>query len=104
GSLRKAITDANNNLGADAIIFNIPAGAPGCNSSTGVCTIRPVSPGLPAILQALTIDGTTQPGYSNSPLIEIFPNGATTAGLDFQTNNCVARGLMIIDAVGGHGI
>src|SRR2546426_4289171 len=105
GSLRQAITDANNNLGADAITFNIPAGAPGCNSSTGVCTIRPVSPGLPAIVQALTIDGTTQPGYIASPVIEIFPSGTiSNAALDGRANGFVARGLMIDRATGGHGI
>ncbi len=65
GSLRQAITDANANAGADTIAFNI-AGA-------GVHTITPLT-ALPDITDAVTIDGSTQPGASCDPrvlLIEI---------------------------------
>src|SRR5262245_26474094 len=62
GSLRQAITDANNTAGADAIDFNI--------SGAGVHTITPASQ-LPFITGQVTIDGTTQPGYAGKPLIEI---------------------------------
>jgi len=53
GSLRQAITDANNTSGADVINFNI--------AGTGVHTIAPES-ALPQITEAVTIDGYSQPG------------------------------------------
>jgi hypothetical protein len=62
GSLRQAITDANNNAGADTITFNIPG--------AGVNTITPVTP-LPIIIGQVVIDGSTQPGFAGLPLIEI---------------------------------
>jgi hypothetical protein len=61
GSLRQAITDANAAAGADTIAFDI--------AGSGVHTIVPASP-LPAITEAVTIDGYTQTGAlanSNGP-------------------------------------
>src|SRR5262245_15446604 len=55
GSLRQAITDANNAAGADTIEFNIVG--------SGVHTITPATP-LPQITGPVTIDGYTQPGAS----------------------------------------
>src|SRR5262249_60463442 len=65
GSLRQAILDANANAGTstlDSIQFNIP----GAN----LHTISPLSP-LPEITDDVFLDGTTQPGYNGSPLIEL---------------------------------
>jgi hypothetical protein len=71
GSLRQAITDANSaGAGPHTIAFDIPG--------SGVQTISP-STGLPAISISsggLTIDGTTQPGYSGSPLIDLVCGGS----------------------------
>ncbi len=63
GSLREALTDANGAAGPHTIEFNIPGG--------GVHTISPATP-LPqiVIVEGITIDGTSQPGYTNAPLIE----------------------------------
>jgi hypothetical protein len=55
GSLRDAMTQANNNPGADTITFNIPG--------AGVQTIAPIT-ALPAITSPVLIDGATQPGAS----------------------------------------
>ena len=55
GSLRQAILDANGNVGADTIQFNIVG--------SGVQTIAPAS-ALPQITDGVTIDGYTQPGAS----------------------------------------
>jgi hypothetical protein len=86
GSLRQAILDANNNAGADTIAFNIPGTAG---------TITPASP-LPTITDAVTIDGTTQPGFAGSPLIELNGSAAGSAnGLTITAGNSVARGLVI---------
>jgi hypothetical protein len=63
-TLTAALEEANADFGADTIHFNIPGG--------GVHTI--VAPtGLPDIEEAVTIDGTTQPGYAGTPLIELTP-------------------------------
>ncbi len=64
GSLRQAILDANANAGSDLITFNI---------GTGLKTITPASK-LPDITDPVVIDGTTQPGFSGTPLIEISGN------------------------------
>ena len=53
GTLRQAILDANAHPGADTIEFDI--------AGSGVHTISPAS-ALPAITDAVTIDGYSQPG------------------------------------------
>jgi IPT/TIG domain/S-layer homology domain len=58
GSLRDAITLANNNAGADTITFNVSGS--GCDGS-GVCTIA-LDTALPTLSSPVTIDGYTQPG------------------------------------------
>lgn len=88
GTLRQAITAANASPGADLITFSI--------AGTGVKTFT-VSNVLPQISDTVTIDGTTQPGYSGLPLIEL--NGQTAGnsadGLEIFADNCVVRGLII---------
>jgi hypothetical protein len=70
GSLRQAIVEANAAPGFDEIRFDIPG--------PGVRTIAPRSP-LPAALEPVRIDGTTQPGYAGTPLIEIDGSSAGPA-------------------------
>ena len=67
GSLRQAILDSNADSGdRDTIVFNIPG--------SGVRTITPLT-ALPLITQPVVIDGTTQPGYAGTPVIELNGNG-----------------------------
>jgi len=88
GSLRQAILNANGNSGLDTIAFNI--------SGTGPFTITPAS-ALPTITDPVIIDGTTQPGYTVTPLIEI--NGSSlvagTDGLAISAGGSTVRGLAI---------
>lgn len=87
GSLRQALLDANANPGLDTITFNIPG--------PGVKTIVPTS-ALPQANHPVIIDGTTQPGYSGTPLIEISGQSAGSAnGLLLLGGNSVVRGLAI---------
>jgi len=96
GSLRQAITDANNQSGLDTIDFNIPG--------TGVRTITPAT-SLPNITDAVIIDGYTQPGASANTLavgdnaqLRIQLDGTTTAGngLAFgPPGGSTVRGLII---------
>ncbi|PWU09031.1 MAG: hypothetical protein C5B50_28185 [Verrucomicrobia bacterium] len=87
GSLRQAIIDSNNGSGTNLITFAIGAGGQ---------TISPLS-ALPSITTAVVIDGTTQPGFLGSPLIEIngASAGAASIGLRLFTTNCTVRGLVI---------
>ena len=80
GSLRQAILDANAHPGADTIVFNIPG--------SGLHTITP-STTLPTISDPVTIDGSTQPGFTGSPIIELNGSqaGANVDGLRITARN-----------------
>jgi len=88
GSLRQAMLNANGNSGLNTISFNI--------SGTGPFTITPAS-ALPTITNPVILDGTTQPGYAGTPLIEI--NGASlvsgTSGFLITAGGSTVRGLAI---------
>jgi subtilisin-like proprotein convertase family protein len=87
GSLRQAILDANANPGPDTITFSI---------GSGVKTIN-LTVGLPTIIDPVTIDGTTQPGFTGKPIIEIdgINAGANALGLFITAGNSVVRGLVV---------
>ncbi|HYW74193.1 MAG TPA: CSLREA domain-containing protein, partial [Pyrinomonadaceae bacterium] len=86
-SLREAIVAANNNPGADLIAFNI---------GSGLKTIQPLSQ-LPTVSDAVTIDGTTQPGFAGAPLIELDGSLTTNAYGFFIASDTgsAIRGLII---------
>jgi hypothetical protein len=98
GSLRQAILDANANPGADLIAFNIGGG--------GAQTISPLTP-LPTVTSPVTIDGTTQPGFSGAPIIVLSGTnaglGADVDGLKITAGSSVIRGL-VINRFRGDGI
>ena len=78
GSLYQAIEDVDSRL-ANVIDFDIAGG--------GMKVIDMA--GLPAITAQVKIDGTSQPGYSGSPLIELNGGSATTAspGLNLSSGS-----------------
>jgi len=86
-TLREAIIAANNNPGTDTINFQI---------GSGLQTITPAT-GLPTITGVVTIDATTQPGFSGKPLIEL--NGTLLGKgipcLLLSAGNSTVRGLVI---------
>ena len=96
GSLQQAILDANAASGLDTITFQIPG--------AGVHTITPAN-ALPSITDPVVIDGTTQPGFAGTPLIEVngASAGATSDGLRLTAGNSTIRGLAI-NRFGGAGI
>jgi parallel beta-helix repeat protein len=96
GSLRQAILDANANPGLDTIAFDIGGG--------GVQTIQPAS-ALPAVTDPVGIDGTTQPGFSDSPLIVLTGTnaGSGVSGLTIAAGNSTVKGL-VINSYKGNGI
>lgn len=96
GSLRQAILDAEATPGPDTVRFQL-AGA-------GPFTLGLQSP-LPAIREPLILDGSSQPGYSGTPLIELNGSaaGANAHGLYLLTSNSVIRALCI-NRFSGDGI
>ena len=94
GSLRQALLDANANAGADVITFSI---------GSGIQQIMILSL-LPTITDAVTIDGTTQPGFNGAPLIELTPEPQLLGdGLVITGGNSVVRGL-VLNRFRGHAI
>jgi hypothetical protein len=94
GSFRQAILDANAIPGADVINFSISSGAQRITLTSL----------LPVISDAVTIDGTTQPGFAGSPLIEITPDGQVIGdGLKITAGNSVVRGL-VLNRFRGHAL
>lgn len=101
-SLREAINAANEHRNdfadfPDKIHFNIGNG--------GVQTIVPNRP-LPIITDPVTIDGTTQPGFIDSPIIEL--NGSNAGddsnGLHITAGDSTIRGFVINRFLGTAGI
>ena len=91
GSLRWAIGQAN--TPGSTIQFSIPG--------AGVHTINLATP-LPAITVPITIDATTQTGYTNAPLIVLNGSGAGAKvdGLDLSAGNTTVKGLDIVNFTG----
>jgi hypothetical protein len=96
GSLRQAITDANN-AGSGTVAFSI---------GSGVHTIIPLSV-FPDVAAGVTIDGSTQPGYAGTPLIELndslVPVAPSLGCLNSSgtiralvINRCSGRGLFMV--------
>lgn len=87
GSLRQAILDANASANRDTIRFAIPG--------AGVHTIAPLS-ALPPITDPVTVDGTTQPGYAGTPLVQLDGTSAGNCdGLRITAGNSTLRALAI---------
>jgi len=87
GSFRQALSDANNNAGVDTIEFNISGAPP--------FTINLAS-ALPPVNETATIDGTTQPGFINKPVVVLNGTAAASAtGLTLNAVGTTVRGLVI---------
>lgn len=99
-SLREAIEVANDLAGSDFIAFDIPGTPPP--------PIKVVAP-LPTVYDPVVIDGTTQPGYSGAPIVEIDGSllneaGSYGDGLTVWADNSTIRGLVINRFGGGWGL
>ena len=87
GSLREAILLSNVNSGSDIINFSIPG--------TGIKVLTPLTP-LPDILYPVVLDGTTQSGYSEKPLIEIDGIWAGPSdGIAIKSAGCTLTGIAV---------
>ncbi|MGP8053345.1 MAG: right-handed parallel beta-helix repeat-containing protein [Limisphaerales bacterium] len=93
GSLRQEITDAIGSAGNE-VTFSI--------TGSGVHTIHLLS-ALPTIINSVIIDGTTQTGYINSPVIQIDGSeagGSFVDGLYITAGNSAVKGLDITGFTG----
>jgi hypothetical protein len=88
GSLRQAILDANATPGPNEIDFAIGDG--------GAQTIRPTT-ALPQVTQTIIIDGSTQPDFAGSPLIDLDGTAVTpgASGLVIRADRSTIKGLAI---------
>jgi hypothetical protein len=102
GSLRQAILDANatDNADGSADLITFAISGPGPHTITPLTPLPPVdtpSGEFPLDAGTVTIDGTSQPGFAGSPVIEL--SGAVVGtngdGLTIRTPNSVVRGLVI---------
>lgn len=97
GSLRQAIISANGDSGLDSLTFTV---------GSGLIVIIPTSP-LPAITSPLNLDATTQPGFSNKPIVELRGSGAGSNARGLYITNSgsgsTIRGL-IINSYSAQGI
>jgi len=96
GSLRQAILDANAVTDQSIIFFQIPGAGP--------FTIQPTTP-LPALTSPTYIFGTTQPGYTTTPVIELSGAlaGANADGLVLAGGSSFVTGL-VINRWSGRGV
>ena len=95
GSLRQALIGTNASSNLDTINFNVPGGPYQTISVFSELTIT----------QPVIIDGTSQPGFSGSPVIEIngAGAGAGTSGIHITGGGSTIKGL-IVNRFGGDGI
>lgn len=91
-TLRAALTLANLAPSRDEVSFDIPASDPG--HSSGVWTIQ-VGSVLPGLNEPTVIDGSTQPGFTSNPVIEIDGQGITNAGLLLFGDDSLIQSLAI---------
>lgn len=88
-TLRAAIQEANALAGHDAIEFSI---------GSGVQTIN-LDSALPILTSPVTIDGTTQPGFSGAPLV-VISGGGSVRGMEIVAGSSTLRGLAIVNFAG----
>jgi hypothetical protein len=100
GSLRKAILDANAHANSPTFIDVINFGI----AVAGVHTILPPA-ALPAITDPVFIDGSTQSGFSGTPVIQLDGTnaGAAVSGLTLNSGGSRVRALAI-NRFTGHGM
>ncbi|HKX62849.1 MAG TPA: hypothetical protein VJS65_13410, partial [Verrucomicrobiae bacterium] len=86
GTLRQAILDANATPGIDTIAFNIP---PGGSTSITITSATFV------VTDPVVIDGTTQPGFASTPVVELTSSfeAPWLQCLQIEAGNSVVRGL-----------
>ncbi len=105
GSLRQFTLNSNAIMGLNSSQFAIPTTDSGYNATgNGEYTIQPMS-ALPALTDAVILDGTTQTGFVDQPIIELNGTsaGVNVSGLIMTAGGSTAKGL-VINRFTGYGI
>ena len=90
-TLREAIQAANAHAGLDTVAFDLPGPAP---------YLIQLASGLPSLTDPVLIDGTSEPDYAGTPVVEISGTAASSsAGVLILADGTTVRGL----SVGGFG-
>ena len=92
-TLRAALQEANATTAPDTITFAIASGPQRITLGAK----------LPDVTSPAVIDGTTQPGYANKPIIEVYGANRQMAGLTITAGNTTVRRL-VINGFNGNGI
>ncbi|MEZ5410637.1 MAG: right-handed parallel beta-helix repeat-containing protein [Acidimicrobiales bacterium] len=93
-TLLAAVTEANASAAIDTIWFNIPTSDPGY--SAGVWTIAPPGGTAPAVSTTMTIDATTQPGWSSTPVVSYNAAGLSSGpAVSITASGVVVKGLNV---------
>ncbi len=90
-TLCAAIQEANAHPDADKIEFDIPTDDPGYRVAT---TSFEIAGAVPEIDQPVTIDGTTQPGYVDRPVIDLNLSG-TVNGIVVKGGSTTIKSLVV---------
>ena len=93
GTLRDAITQADLDTTPDTIDFNIGGGGH---------QVIALASALPVLTNAITIDGSSQPGFAGSPLIEINGAGLVMHAIELDAPSCSIRSLVINNVTGAY--
>ncbi len=88
GSLRQAVISANGAPGPHTIAFNIVGGGP---HSIALATDLPMI----SVAAGLTIDGTTQPGFAGTPVIEVHRDGGASTCFQMLSTPMTIKALAI---------
>lgn len=101
GSLREAMTLAEQSSGSDTIVFDIPTSDNGFDPATGTYKFR-LQKGLPRLNEAVLIDGMTQPGFEGRPLLELdFSQSSYCNGFEVLGGSTTIRGFIIHSLTSG---
>ena len=95
-TLRAAIEEANFAANADDIQFNMPTTEPGYSAVPLSWTIAPLAT-YDDIVATLSIDATTQPGFTGDPIVQLVGAAAApaTAALTLEANNSLIEGFIV---------
>ena len=95
-TLRAAIDEANASATIATIEFNMPTTEPGYSVAPLSWTIAPLAT-YDDIVATVTIDATTQPGYTSNPIVELDGTnaGAATAALTLEADNSLIEGFVV---------
>ncbi len=95
-TLRAALEEASAPGGADYISFDIPTSEPGYSISPIAFTLTPAT-AYPVIINPVVIDGSTQPGYTGDPVVQLDGSSApaATAGLLIQSDDSTIEAMVV---------